>query len=175
MRKALLAFAGLLIALPGAALAQYGDKDMKAEIEAVGAKWEAAFNSGDAAALAALYTEDGALLPPNGEAVMGTAAIEAFWAAGMATGVTFELKTKEVSGGGDMLVEVGAYSGTAADGSHADHGKFIVVYKNVGGEWMLHRDIWNSSMEEACWRWRSTPAESEGLCRCKPAHRRARQ
>jgi uncharacterized protein (TIGR02246 family) len=143
MKRMLLAFVGLLIALPATAWAQ---DDAKAQIEAVSAKWQAAYNSGDGAAVAALYTEDGALMPPNAEPVMGTKAIQAFWDEGMASGVTFELKTKEVYEAGDMLVEVGGYVGTAADGSHADHGKFVVVYKKVDGEWKLHRDIWNSSM-----------------------------
>jgi ketosteroid isomerase-like protein len=35
---------------------------------------------------------------------------------------------------------------TAADGSHADHGKFIAVWKNVDGEWKIVHDIFNSSM-----------------------------
>lgn len=47
---------------------------------------------------------------------------------------------------GDMAVEVGSYVATGADGSHADHGKYIAVWKNVGGEWKIVQDIFNSSM-----------------------------
>lgn len=144
MRNVLLAFAGLMLALPATALAQ---DDYKAAIEASTAKFEAVYNAGDAAALAALYTEDAVIIPPNMDPIAGNEAIQAFWAEAMTGGVTFELKTKEVIGGGDLLVEVGSYVGTAADGSHADHGVFMVAHKNVDGEWKLHRDIWNSSMK----------------------------
>jgi ketosteroid isomerase-like protein len=27
-----------------------------------------------------------------------------------------------------------------------DRGKYIVVWKDEGGKWKLHRDIWNSSL-----------------------------
>ncbi len=37
------------------------------------------FGRGDAAAIAAFYTQDGQLLPSNSDFVSGTAAIEAFW------------------------------------------------------------------------------------------------
>jgi ketosteroid isomerase-like protein len=32
-----------------------------------------------------------------------------------------------------------------AGGTEADRGKYIVIWKNQGGLWKLHRDIWNSS------------------------------
>ena len=146
MRKALVATAGLLLALPATGLAQHDHHPMHEDIAAVTASLDAAFDSGDAAAAAALYTEDAMIFPPNMEPVGGSTAIQAFWAETMAAGMTVDLKTKEVSGAGDMLVEVGGYSITAPDGSHADHGTFMVLYKNVDGHWKLHRDIWNSSM-----------------------------
>ena len=36
-----------------------------------------------------------------------------------------------------------------AEGNVADHGKFMVVWKRVGDEWKLHRDIWNTSTPPA--------------------------
>jgi len=69
-----------------------------------------AFNKGDAAGVAALYTAEGQLLPGNSDFVTGTQAIQDFWQAVM------------------------------------DQGKYIVIWKQVEGEWKLHRDIWNTSM-----------------------------
>ena len=40
-----------------------------------GLSWEKAYNSGDGAAVAALYTTDGALLPPGGARVEGQQAV----------------------------------------------------------------------------------------------------
>ena len=42
-------------------------------------KFAAAFNKGDAAAVAAMYTEDAYVLPPGADIVKGRNAIEALW------------------------------------------------------------------------------------------------
>lgn len=144
MRHALLLTATLL-AVPGTALAQ-ADYDTKAAIEAMTAKWEAALNAGDAAAMTGLYAKDAALMPPGGEPVKGHDAITEVWGGMTSEGVTGKLKAVEVYGMGDMAVEVGTYTLNSADGSHLDHGKYMVLYKKVDGEWYLYRDMWNSSM-----------------------------
>jgi uncharacterized protein (TIGR02246 family) len=50
----------------------------KATIAKLNDAWAAAFNRGDASAVAAMYTEDAFVLPPGAEMVKGRAAIEAF-------------------------------------------------------------------------------------------------
>ena len=42
-------------------------------------------------------------------------------------------------------VEIGQYTLGGADGTTIDQGKYLVVWKNDGGNWKLHRDIWNTS------------------------------
>lgn len=145
MRKAVMILAAALLALPATAMAQYGDDAHKA-VEASAAKWQAAYNAGDGAAIAALYAKDAVLHPPNSAPVHGAEAIEAFWTAAVGEGGTTELTTEEVYAMGDMVVEVGMYSGTNADGSHADHGHYTVVYKKKGEHLMMFRDMWNSDM-----------------------------
>ena len=51
----------------------------KVTIEKLNDAWTVAFNKGDAAAVAAMYTEDAFVPPPSAEMVGGRAAIEAFW------------------------------------------------------------------------------------------------
>ena len=63
---------GVLVA--GPVLAQ-----SKAAIQQLNDKWTAAFNKGDAAAVAAMYAEDAYVLPPGSDMVEGRKAIEAFW------------------------------------------------------------------------------------------------
>ena len=67
-------FAGCLIIVAAPASAQD-----KATIVKLNDAWAAAFNKGDASAVAAMYTEDAFVLPPGAEMVKGRAAIEAFW------------------------------------------------------------------------------------------------
>ena len=58
----------------GPALAQ-----SKAAIQKLEDQWGAAFNKGDAAAVAAMYTEDAHVLPAGDAMVKGRAAIEALF------------------------------------------------------------------------------------------------
>lgn len=119
--------------------------DVRSQIEAGNREFMAAFAKRDAAAVAALYTDGGQLLPPNSEVVRGHEAIREFWQGAMTLGLTgATLETVDVDASGETAVEVGRYRLTAGD-AEADHGKYIVVWKNVDGRWKLHRDIWNTS------------------------------
>ena len=61
--------------------------DIRSAIAAGNTKFMAAFQRGDAAGVAACYTDDGQLLPPNGEPMTGTDSIAAFWQGAMAMGL----------------------------------------------------------------------------------------
>lgn len=78
------------------------------EDEARGAleAWNAAFNSGDAAAVAALYLADARFLPATHAVVVGPAAIEAFFRPMLAQGVTDHANELIVCGGAGRLVYV---------------------------------------------------------------------
>ena len=109
--------------------------------------WERAYNSGDAAAVAALYAADGALLPPGGTRVDGRQAIMDFWAGAISSGLAnVELETVEFTALGDYATEVGTIAATVpaeGGGTTAVTGKFIVFWKRDEGTWRLYRDIWN--------------------------------
>jgi uncharacterized protein (TIGR02246 family) len=122
-------------------------KEIHDAILAVEKSFMEAYNEGDAPGLAALYTPDGQIMPPNAEAVAGHPALEklfkSFWDEGL---TVINLETVETEGSGDIAYEVGKYtlSGTAAEPN--DHGKYIVVWRKVDGHWKLHRDIFNSNV-----------------------------
>ena len=106
-----------------------------------------AFGKGDAAALANLYTKAGSLLPPNSEVIEGVEAIRGFWKAAMDMGIKgAKLETVDLEVYQGAACEVGNYTLTGAKGEVMDRGKYIVVWKDEGGKWKLHRDIWNSSL-----------------------------
>ena len=105
------------------------------------------FNRGDAAGIAALYTENGQFLPPNSDFVTGRQAIQATFQGLMDMGIkAVKIETLEVEGYGDTASEVGRYTLEGEDGQVLDQGKFIVIWKQEAGQWKLHRDIINSSM-----------------------------
>ncbi len=125
--------------------------DVRAAIEASNREFGEAVRAGDTAAIAALYTEAGAVLPPNGSKATGRAAVMEFWGGALAGGVAGAvLTTEEVAyAGGDTAAEVGSAVLTAKDGSVADEGKYVVLWRREAGAWRMHRDIWNSNRAPA--------------------------
>jgi uncharacterized protein (TIGR02246 family) len=117
-------------------------------IEAVGKKLCERANAGNGAGVAELYTEDATLMPPGAARLDGRAAIQQFWQGMLDAGVgDISLATQEVEEAGDSAVEVGLISATApgdGDARVSLTGKYIVIYRrDGGGNWRLHRDIWN--------------------------------
>jgi uncharacterized protein (TIGR02246 family) len=126
-------------------MADSSNQDRQA-IESVNESLMAAFQRGDSAGLAALYADDGQLLPPNSEALSGRDAIQAYWQEGMDAGVTIaKLETLELEGFGDTAYEVGWYALYGGGNQLFDQGKFVVIWKKADGQWKLYRDIWNTS------------------------------
>ena len=81
---------------------------VRAAIEEANAKLEMAVQNQDAAALAALYTEDGALFPPGAEIARGRDGLEALGTGLFAAGFkTIQLDTLEVEVSGDAAFEIG--------------------------------------------------------------------
>ena len=119
---------------------------IREEIRQANATFEAAFARGDAAAVAALYTSSGVLLPTGLEPVQGAAGIQAFWQGAMEMGVQrVQLHTQDVEELTGTAIELGRYTLFAAAGQPLDHGKYLVAWKEERGQWKLHQDIWNTS------------------------------
>lgn len=119
----------------------------KAQIDAANQKWIAAFNKGDAAAVASLYVPDATALPPGGDMVKGRAAIEKFWAGAIQSGLKNpSLQTVAVEQFGNAAREIGRVSLDVPNAQkqmvHVE-GKYVVLWKRVHGAWMLDTDIWN--------------------------------
>jgi uncharacterized protein (TIGR02246 family) len=118
-------------------------------IEAGNAKFGEAVRQGDGAAMAALYTEDATLLPPDSGMIKGRDGIEAFWKGALQMGIKESvLTTVDVSGDGDLAYEIGTFAlKIQPEGQEPieQKGKYVVVWKKTAdGVWKLHVDIWNS-------------------------------
>jgi len=122
--------------------------NLKEEIERQNSGFMAAFNKGDGAGVAALYTSDARILPPGGPMCSGRDEIQQFWQ-GLINmgGKNAVLETVSVELKGDTAFEVGKYS--LSVGEMNDSGKYVVVWKSDEGSWKLHVDIWNSSLPAA--------------------------
>lgn len=133
---------GLLL-VAGAARA-----DTKADIDAANARFVAAFAGGDAAKVAALYTERATLLPAGAPVAIGRAAVEAFWAGAIKSGlknVTLQAVSVE-SYGRATAREIGRFGFDAPGQGGAMtrvEGKYLVIWKKSGKSWKLDADIWN--------------------------------
>jgi len=128
-------------------MAQSAHSPSGAAIRSVLDAFTAAYNRGDAAAVAELYTEDGAVLPANHVTVRGRPAIQEFWQGRVAPGaraVVFE--SLEIEAHGNTATEVGRYTISGPGGALLGRGKYIVIWKRRGGRWQLHRDMMNSSL-----------------------------
>jgi len=119
----------------------------RATIEKLNDVWTAAFDKGDAAAVAALYTEDAYVLPPGSEMVKGRAAIEAFWRQAAQQMGEAKLTTVDVLPlGPEAAREVGSVTlKTKTQPPQEVVGKYVVVWRKVGGDWKLATDIWNTN------------------------------
>ena len=119
----------------------------RAGIESANAKFSALAAQGDGAALAGLYANDGAVMPAGSEPIRGTQAIAKFWQSALASGVAaIELKTVEVYGQGTTATEVGEYALRDKAGKVLDRGKYIVIWRNQDGQWILLRDMFSTNM-----------------------------
>ncbi len=111
--------------------------------------WMEAFNGGDAVTIAGLSSENGALLPPNGRAIIGRDAIYSYWKDLLADSKTkVELVNIETVVEGDLGYKAGRFELLdTATGASIDQGKYIQIWKrSPQGYWELHRDMWNSSI-----------------------------
>ncbi len=121
--------------------------DYRAAIAGGNERFMEAFRRGDAEGLARLYTADGQLFPPNSDILIGRQDIRAFWQSVLDMGLkAVTLQTVEARGYSQVVVEVGRYTLVADDGQVADAGKYVVVWRNDAGNWLLHQDIWNTSL-----------------------------
>ena len=110
-----------------------------------------AYNSHDAAGVAAVYTADATTLPPYSKMLQGRAAIRESNQKEFTAGLKdLRLSTVSLEVHDDFAYEIGKYSITLppSDGKvMKDSGKYLVIWQKQGdGSWKIYMDIWNSSM-----------------------------
>ena len=104
-------------------------------ISGIAEEWRIAYNRGDAAGVASLYSEDGYYLSAHILA-HGREAIEAYWRRGIAAGghVDF-IKPLTVFASGELGYCAGTYQATNA-GVTVD-GRVLLVFRKIDGKWLI--------------------------------------
>lgn len=120
------------------------------EIESVEAAIVEALGRGDAAAVAACYTEDAVLMPPNRPAVEGRAAVEAYFRealASFAIEIASTAQEEVVAGDWGWLRTRLVQRITPRRGGRTVEvaGKaLILARRGADGAWRYHRDVFNT-------------------------------
>jgi uncharacterized protein (TIGR02246 family) len=144
MKRAFLLFAALCLSWP-LAVAQTAapqpeghEQPMNADeaaIRQVSEDWIRFYNAGDAAKVAALYTDDGYYLSAHILA-HGRQAVEAYWERGIKAGGHIDfIKPLTVYYTGDLAYCAGTYQATNA-GVTVD-GRILIVLRKVNSKWLM--------------------------------------
>lgn len=118
--------------------------DPAARIADAGRRFLSVFALDDARSIAACYTEDAQILAANLSPIRGRAAIESAFKFTRGPGHTLEFHSEEIEVHGATAIEIGAYARRRKDGAMVDAGRYMVVWKRVGDEWKIHRDMFTS-------------------------------
>jgi uncharacterized protein (TIGR02246 family) len=139
MSRMMLLAAGLMLAA-APAMAQ-----SKTAIQKLEDQWGAAFNKGDTAAVAAMYTDDAYVLPAGADMVNGRAAIEGYWKQAVQQIGDIKCTTLDVKPLGRKAArEIGTCTfHTKAQPPQDGTLKYAVVWEKDDGQWKLLQDIWN--------------------------------
>lgn len=145
MRRLVLGVVSLLALGWGTA----GAEDLRAAMEADNARWLAAFNGGNPAAFATMYTKDAVVLPPGAPPVTGgPEAIVSFWKGVIARGLkdhTFEVVS--VAQDGRYAYQVARWTVVLAKDTGeriALSGNTVRVYERQSdGTWLTKVHIYN--------------------------------
>ena len=144
--KLISVFLAVVVGVGGCATGVPTEGGLRTTIEASNQRWAEALGRGDAAAIAALYTADGKLLPANGNVVSGRPAIQEYWQGAISSGFkAVTLTTVEVEACGNTAYEVGKYTVPGEGGQVLDTGDYVVIWKREKDGWKLHRDTWTTN------------------------------
>jgi ketosteroid isomerase-like protein len=104
---------------------------------------ETAFNAKDVEKILSLYTDNSVFMPPNKPLLRGRGSLKGFYESLLNSGATdLKLTPEDVAGHGPIAYESGSYS--MMNRSTHDRGKFLFVFRNLGGNWKIEYTSWSS-------------------------------
>ena len=152
MKVAALVAAGLGV-LAGCSAKAPDKAAIETMIRAHSAAWVDAYNAGDADKTTAGYASDAVLMPPEAPAAVGLEAMKQFLATDMAAnkaaGVSFALDADTIGFSGDLAWHSGTFHATGPAGATVATGKYLEVWHQDKGNWLIIRDTWNTDAPAA--------------------------
>ena len=140
----------LVILVAGCASVTSTREDIHSTLQAIDTKQAEMIGRGDATGIAAQYTSNAQMRPPNQEQATGHQAIEKYWQTELRGGpVRATITSVEAENCGDTAWDVGTYLIAGTDGKVLDKGKYTTIWKRENGQWKLHRDTINSDLPAA--------------------------
>jgi uncharacterized protein (TIGR02246 family) len=135
--------AASLIVLAASSQAADTAAELKAQVAAGNAAWITGVAKHDAAGLAALYTENATMLPPDADILKGRPAIQKYIQDGLDQGLSnLTLTTVSLARIGPYVAkEIGRYSYDLKNAKVT--GKYVIIWRLVRRKWMFDTDIWN--------------------------------
>ncbi|YCI06143.1 SgcJ/EcaC family oxidoreductase (plasmid) [Ensifer sp. D2-11] len=123
-------------------------EDIRDEIQRANDRWNSAFNSGDADAVAALYAADAIVLPSTHAIVRGGSEIRDFWRGLISAGVQdHRIEMIDAQSIGDIGYAIGKWSANAPGESgdaQSYEGTVVMIFRRQGhGSWKPCLHIWN--------------------------------
>lgn len=123
------------------------NSQMKQITEERNAVYDKAMVEGDSINIVQHFSSDCVVLPPNGDQIVGKAAVIPAVMAFSKMGIKkFTDETTRVLAGGDYIIEEGNYFLGGDNNSTLDKGKYLCVWKKEDGEWRVCSNMWNTSM-----------------------------
>ncbi len=95
----------------------------------------------------ASYTEDAKIFPNRTKIIKGLDAIEKYWTLPKKVSITHhKIFQEEINVIDDMAYDYGYYEGITRNKKGEEKlwkGKYVIVWKKIGGDWKMYLDIWN--------------------------------
>ena len=106
--------------------------------------WNSAFNSGNADAVAALYTPDAVVLPSTHAFVRGTIAIKDFWKELISAGVgNHGIELVDAVAAGDIAYATGKWSAEGGETQRYEGSIVTIFRRERDGSWRVCLHTWN--------------------------------
>lgn len=104
----------------------------------------AAFNQKAIDKLVELYADSSVFMPPNAPTLRGREPLKSFYTDLSGKWSELRMEAADVAGHGPIAYQSGTYTLTSADAR--DRGKYLIVMRNMGGNWRVEYTAWNSDL-----------------------------